>query len=64
MEKLVSAVPNVEGVGWDIRFRKFWTRFYLGLLVATALLFVHVFGPWLVLELWEEWTGMSLSMSP
>jgi hypothetical protein len=64
MARFVGIVPNAASVGWDARIRPLWTCVYVGVLLAAGLVFADVFGPWLVLELWESWTGMPLSLIP
>ncbi len=64
MLKVVNADVKGRDVDLEIRLHKLWTHLYMGVAVVFTLLLTQLFGPWAVLEIWEAWTGLSLSLVP
>ena len=64
MLKLIGDVPRQNEAHDDSRLHRAWTHLYLGVAVTFAVFLTQLFGPWLVLALWESWTGLSLSLVP
>lgn len=64
MLKVTNAVPKRDDPNMEFRLHKLWTHLYLGVAVMFTLLLTQLFGPWAVLEIWEAWTGLSLTLVP